>query len=313
MDASVKVACAQVEPVIFDRDATIDKVASRRRRGRRGGRASSSSSPRRSSPSYPSSRWARASRRWDDGDARRSSPGSRASRSTMPSAATERIGAIAREQRRLARGRRERARARDDLQRAARLRAGRRARPASPQADADEPRAAGLGARRRHGLDGDPDRASASVGGLICWENFMPLARVRALRSAASRSTSRRRRTTPRRGTSRSATSRARRARSSLSLLRLPARVELSRRRADRRRAAICSGAAARRSSARTASTWPVRCGTRKGSCTRSSIPAQLYAETAALRPGGPLLTGRTSSRLRSALGRSSRATPKPE
>ena len=28
MNESVKVACAQVEPVIFDRDATLDKLAS---------------------------------------------------------------------------------------------------------------------------------------------------------------------------------------------------------------------------------------------------------------------------------------------
>ena len=57
---------------------------------------------------------------------------------------------------------------------------------------------------RRHGR-------SASIGGLICWENLMPLARF-ALYERGVETTSRRRPTTAKTGTTRSVTSRASRA-----------------------------------------------------------------------------------------------------
>ena len=56
MDAPVKVACVQAEPVVLDREATIDKLERARRRGGRQAARSCSSSPRRSSrPTRPRS------------------------------------------------------------------------------------------------------------------------------------------------------------------------------------------------------------------------------------------------------------------
>ena len=179
-------------------------------------------------PVYPSSAAGRArSPAGTSGARRTSSRGSRASRSSVPSDDDRRgSGAIAREHGVVARRRRERARARDDLQRAPRL----------------TRRTATLALRHRKlmptnherlvwGLgDGERPRPRSRprlgrVGGLICWENFMPLARVRALRVRASRSTSRRRPTTPRRWHDVDPAHRARVARvRRLLVLRLPAR-----------------------------------------------------------------------------------------
>ena len=58
MNASARVACAQVEPVIFDRDATLEKLAVVAGEAAAGG-ARLVLFPETFVPVYPSSRWAR--------------------------------------------------------------------------------------------------------------------------------------------------------------------------------------------------------------------------------------------------------------
>ena len=222
-----------------------DRQDAARRAPRPPARARSSSSfPRRSFPFTRRRRWAREFAGWDDGDAKQSSRGSRGSRWTVR----------------------------------ARRRADRRDRAAST---ASGSRSASTSSTRGtiynsllfyapdgelalhhrklmptnherlvwgHG-DGDGlDRSTRGSAASAASSAGRTSCRSRASRStsAASRSTSRRPRTTASRGTTRSATSRARRRAFVVSVLRLPARVELPRRRSDRRRAATCSAAAAR-------------------------------------------------------------------
>ena len=65
MERAVKVACVQAEPVILDRER--DARQARAVAAEAAGTApSSSSSPRRSSPVYPSSRWAKAFAGWQN-------------------------------------------------------------------------------------------------------------------------------------------------------------------------------------------------------------------------------------------------------
>jgi nitrilase len=96
MDTSVKVACVQAEPVIFERDATIGKVATLCAEAAGEG-AKLVVFPETFVPVYPSSRWARHFAGWDDGDAK--ALFSRLARESLeiPSEASERIGAIARD------------------------------------------------------------------------------------------------------------------------------------------------------------------------------------------------------------------------
>ena len=174
MNESVKVACAQVEPVIFDRDATLDKVASI------AAEAAEKDArlvlfPETFVPAYPSSRWARELAGGDSGK----QVWARLARSsvTVPSAETERIGAVAKKHSLvLAVGVNE-------------LDGGtlyntllvfdadgqlalthRKLMPTN-----HERLVWGLG--DGHGLE-TVDMGFGRVGGLICWENFMPLARA---------------------------------------------------------------------------------------------------------------------------------------
>ena len=77
MDRAVIAACVQAEPVVFDREATLDKLEALAPR-RPGTAPSSSSSRRRSCPVYPSSRWAKAFAGWQndgrEGDVRADRP-----------------------------------------------------------------------------------------------------------------------------------------------------------------------------------------------------------------------------------------------
>jgi nitrilase len=94
MDQPVKVACVQVEPVIFDRDATIEQIAELATTVAGEG-ASLAVFPEAFIPVYPSSRWARHLAGWEV-DAR--PVFGRLARESIeaPSAATERLAEIAR-------------------------------------------------------------------------------------------------------------------------------------------------------------------------------------------------------------------------
>ena len=95
MNASARVACAQVEPVIFERDATLDKLAVVAAEAAAGG-ARLVLFPETFVPVYPSSRWARSLAVWGEGGKELWARLAQAS-ITVPSADTERIGAVARE------------------------------------------------------------------------------------------------------------------------------------------------------------------------------------------------------------------------
>src|SRR4051812_7532540 len=174
MNDPVRVACAQVEPVIFDREATLDKLESVAADAAAKG-ARLVLFPETFVPAYPSSRWARHLAGGNGGKelwarlARESV--------TVPSAQTERIGATAKEHALvIAVGVNE-------------LDGGtlyntllvftpdgelalkhRKLMPTN-----HERMVHGLG--DGSGLETVPTELGR-VGGLICWENFMPLARA---------------------------------------------------------------------------------------------------------------------------------------
>ena len=95
MNAPVRVACAQVEPVIFDRGATLDRLAVVAAEAAAGG-ARLVLFPETFVPVYPSSRWARSLAVWGEGGKELWARLAQAS-ITVPSADTQRIGSIARE------------------------------------------------------------------------------------------------------------------------------------------------------------------------------------------------------------------------
>lgn len=175
MDATVKVACVQVEPVVFDRDATIEKIASIAA-DVAGQGATLAVFPETFVPVYPSSRWARHFAGWEDGDAK--ALFARLARESLeiPSEASERIGAIARESGVwLAVGANE-------LERGTIYNALLLYSPAGElvlhhrklMPTNHERLVWGLGTSE--GLTAVPTPLG-KVGGLICWENMMPLAR----------------------------------------------------------------------------------------------------------------------------------------
>ena len=175
MNAPVRVACAQVEPVIFDRDATLEKLAVVAGEAAAGG-ARLVLFPETFVPVYPSSRWARSLAVWGEGGKELWARLAQAS-ITVPSAETERIGSVAREHGLvLAVGVNERSGGTlyntllvftPDGELALRHR---KLMPTN-----HERMVWGLG-------DGEGlatiETDLGRVGGLICWENFMPLARA---------------------------------------------------------------------------------------------------------------------------------------
>jgi nitrilase len=175
MREQVRVACAQVEPVIFDRAATIDKLESVAADVAAKG-AQLVLFPETFVPVYPSSRWARSLAVWGEGGKELWARLARAS-VIVPSAETDRIGTIAKEHSLvLAVGVNE-------------LDGGTlyntllvftpdgelalRHRKLMPTNH--ERMVWGLG--DGSGLE-TIDTGLGRVGGLICWENFMPLARA---------------------------------------------------------------------------------------------------------------------------------------
>ncbi len=174
MNDPVRVACAQVEPVVFDRAATIAKVAEVAAEAAGGG-AQLVLFPEAFVPVYPSSRWVASLVAGSDGKPLFA----RLARESLeiPSADSERLGAVAREHSiHLAIGANELAGgtiynsllvyAPDGTL----LLHHRKLMPTN-----HERLVWGLG-------DGEGLRAVATdlgkVGGLICWENLMPLARA---------------------------------------------------------------------------------------------------------------------------------------
>jgi nitrilase len=175
MDAPVKVAAVQVEPVIFDRDATIEKLAVVCAEAAGEG-AGLVVFPETFVPVYPSSRWARHLAGWDSGNAKELFARLARESLELPSPAAERISGIARDNDVwLAVGANELERG--TIYNALLLYAPdgsltlhhRKLMPTN-----HERLLWGLGTGE--GLTAVPTEIG-KVGGLICWENMMPLAR----------------------------------------------------------------------------------------------------------------------------------------
>jgi nitrilase len=92
----VRVACVQAEPVIFDRAATIEKLASLTKEAAAAG-AQLVVFPETFVPAYPSSRWAKAFAGWADPRAKETFALLRRESLEVPGPAERRLGAIARE------------------------------------------------------------------------------------------------------------------------------------------------------------------------------------------------------------------------
>src|SRR5215831_17936777 len=96
MKAPVTVACVQAEPVILDRDATIEKL------GRLAGEAAGQGAqllvfPEAFIPAYPSSVWAKALAGWDAAAAKASFAWFAREAVEVPGPAADRLGEIAAE------------------------------------------------------------------------------------------------------------------------------------------------------------------------------------------------------------------------
>jgi nitrilase len=96
MDATVKVACVQAEPVILDREATVDKLVSLTAEAAGQG-ASLLVFPEAFIPVYPSSAWAKALAGWEDDRAKEAFARLAAEAVAVPGETVDRIGAAARE------------------------------------------------------------------------------------------------------------------------------------------------------------------------------------------------------------------------
>jgi nitrilase len=97
MNGAVKVACVQVEPAIFDRAGTIDRVAERAAEAARDG-ARLVVFPETFLPAYPSSAWAKAFAGWSDPRAKAAFALLHRESLAVPSPDSDRLAEIAREQ-----------------------------------------------------------------------------------------------------------------------------------------------------------------------------------------------------------------------
>src|SRR2546430_17355041 len=96
MDRPVKVACAQVEPVVLDREATLDKLEAVAREAAANG-AELVVFPETFVPVYPSSRWAKAFAGWQNDGAKETFARIAQSSVAVGSPAERRLGAAAKE------------------------------------------------------------------------------------------------------------------------------------------------------------------------------------------------------------------------
>jgi nitrilase len=96
MREAVRVACVQVEPVILDRDRTIEKLAKYAAEAAQEG-AQLVVFPETFVPAYPSSRWAKALAGWADPRAKEAFARLRRESLEVPSDAERRLGEVARE------------------------------------------------------------------------------------------------------------------------------------------------------------------------------------------------------------------------
>jgi nitrilase len=96
MREAVRVACVQVEPVILDRDRTIEKLATYTAEAAQAG-AQLVVFPETFVPAYPSSRWAKALAGWADPRAKEAFALLRRESLEVPGDAERRLGEIARE------------------------------------------------------------------------------------------------------------------------------------------------------------------------------------------------------------------------
>jgi nitrilase len=92
----IKVACVQAEPVILDREATIDKLADQTAEAARQG-ARLVVFPETFVPAYPSSRWAKALAGWADPRAKAAFARLAREAVEVPGPSVDRLGEIARE------------------------------------------------------------------------------------------------------------------------------------------------------------------------------------------------------------------------
>ena len=173
MDSRVKVACVQVEPVVFDREATIERVAAIA--GEIAGEgASLAVFPEAFVPVYPSNRWARFLAAGSEGK----KVFARLARESLeiPGPASERLGEIARETGVwLAIGANELDRGTVYNALVVYSPGGELALHHRKLMPTNHERLVwGLGSGE--GLEAIPT-PFGRVGGLICWENMMPLAR----------------------------------------------------------------------------------------------------------------------------------------
>ena len=298
MRAPVTAACVQVEPAIFDR-AAHDRPRRRAHRGGSGRRRRARRLPGDVHSRLPVLRVGEGARRLgrarSEGGVRVAPPRvARAPRAGRRPARRDRPGA-----RRVARDRRQRGRpgaARDALQLASLLLAGGRAGAPSPQARADEPRAArlGTGRRPRPPRDRDADRPARRADLL---GELHAAGAVLALR-VGHRDLHRLDRGRRRLVAGDAAAHRARVPLVRRRALPLPARELVSRRLPARIAARGSRHPRPRRLarfSARTAATSPARSTTRRGSSTPSSIRTCCSSHaSASTRPA--TTTGRTCS-----------------
>jgi nitrilase len=94
--ASVIAACVQVEPVVFDRDATLERLAGRTAEAAGAG-AGLVVFPEAFVPAYPSSVWAKALAGWEDPRAKAAFALLARESVEVPGPAVDRIGEVARE------------------------------------------------------------------------------------------------------------------------------------------------------------------------------------------------------------------------